>query len=69
MGYAYYGDGAYPNYNPYMSYYYGAYGHPGISQPNVRNAQEASAPTEEGTATEAEPTAVGEEEHEEKNDD
>jgi len=65
---AYCGEGAYPNYNPYMSYYYAAYGHPGIPQPNVQNVQEASATTEEGTATTAEPTPVGEaEEREEKN--
>jgi hypothetical protein len=69
MGYGYYGEGAYPNYNPYMSYYYGAYGPPGISQPNVQNAQGASAPAEEGTVA-AEPPAVGEEteEQEESND-
>jgi len=68
MNYGYCGEGVYPNYNPYMSYYYGAYGHPGIPQPNVQNTQEASAPTEEGTTTAAEPTPVGEAEQEEKND-
>ena len=70
MGFGYYGEGAYPNYHSYMSYYHGVYGHQGIPQPNLQNAQEASAPTEEGTATAAEPTPVGEaEEQDEKNDD
>lgn len=68
MGYGYYGEGSYPNYNTYMSYYYGAYGHPGISQPNVQNVQEASAPTEEGATTTAEPTPVGEAEEREEKD-
>ena len=69
MGYGHYGE-VYPNYNHYMSYYHGVYGHPGIPQPDVQNTQEGVAPTEEGTTTAAEPTAVGEvEEREEKNDD
>lgn len=66
MGYGYYGEGAYPNFNPYMSYYYGAYGGPGVSQPNVQNVQEVSAPAEEGSATTAAPTPDGEAEKREE---
>jgi hypothetical protein len=68
VGYAYYGEGAYPTYNPYMAYYYGAYGHPGIPQPTVQNAQESPTPTEEKTVTSAVPTTVGEAEEEDEKD-